>query len=276
MLETVTDWGWVYDNTGNIPDGTSWPERWVGPARAFREAVEAEGRARMGLAYGPGSRNRLDLFMPMATPRGLVVYIHGGFWMQSDRSFWSHLAAGPLLHGFAVAVPEYSLCPTIRITGITAEIGAAITAAAGMVAGPIRLVGHSAGGHLASRMACMDAPLSPEMQARIAGVVSISGLHDLRPLLHVPQCAPLALDEAEALAESPALLRPAPGTRLTCWVGGAETSEFRRQSALLANIWLGLGAATEAVEEAGRHHFDIVDGLTDAGHPLVRTLLDLA
>jgi len=275
MLQRVTDWASVYDNTGNIPDGTAWPGRWVEPARAFREAMQAEGRAHMGLAYGPGPRNRFDLFMPKGAPRGLVVYIHGGFWMQSDRSYWSHLAAGPLVHNFAVAVPEYSLCPTIMISGITAEIGAAITAAASMVAGPIRLVGHSAGGHLASRMACIGAPLPREMQARIARIVSISGLHDLRPLLCVPQCEPLGLDEAEAAAESPALLRPVPETRLTCWAGGAETSEFRRQNALLANIWLGLGAATEAVEEAGLHHFDIVDGLTDAGHPLVQNLLDL-
>jgi hypothetical protein len=58
-----------------------------------------------------------------------------------------------------------------------------------------------------------------------------------------------------------------------CWVGGAERAEFRRQNALLANIWLGLGATTEAVEEPDRHHFDIVDGLADPAHPMVAALL---
>ena len=85
--------------------------------------------------------------------------------------------------------------------------------------------------------------------------------------------ADLKLDEAEAFAESPALLRPIEGVRLTCWVGAGERAEFVRQNALLANIWTGLGALTCAVEEPDRHHFNIIDGLTDPDHPMVRELL---
>ncbi|TIV06749.1 MAG: alpha/beta hydrolase, partial [Mesorhizobium sp.] len=69
-------------------------------------------------------------------------------------------------------------------------------------------------------------------------------------------------------------LRPVQGTRITCWVGGGERSEFLRQTALLANIWTGLGAATQSVVEPDRHHFNVVDGLADPDHPLTRTLLD--
>ena len=60
---------------------------------------------------------------------------------------------------------------------------------------------------------------------------------------------------------------------LTCWVGSAERPEFVRQNALLANIWTGLGAQTCTIEEPGRHHFDVIDGLADRNHPIVRTLL---
>ena len=91
--------------------------------------------------------------------------------------------------------------------------------------------------------------------------------------MRIPMYRDLNVDEAEALAESPALLSPIEGTRLTCWVGAGERSEFIRQNALLANIWTGLGAATATVEEPDRHHFTVVDGLTDAAHPLTRTLL---
>jgi arylformamidase len=83
----------------------------------------------------------------------------------------------------------------------------------------------------------------------------------------------LQIDEAEAIAESPALLRPVEGTRLTCWVGAMERAEFLRQNALLANVWTGLGATTATVVEPNRHHFDVVDGLADPEHPLTRTLL---
>jgi hypothetical protein len=122
-------------------------------------------------------------------------------------------------------------------------------------------------------MICADAPLPRQTQARIRNVVSISGLHDLRPLMATKMNETLRLDEAEAAAESPALLRPMKDARIICWAGGAERQEFRRQNALLANIWTGLGAATACVEEADRHHYSVIDGLADAGHALTRTLL---
>ena len=111
------------------------------------------------------------------------------------------------------------------------------------------------------------------MQRRIRNVVSISGLHDLRPLMKTAMNKTLRIDEAEALTESPALLRPMENARITCWVGGGERGEFLRQSALLANIWTGLGATTAMIAEPDRHHFSIIDGLADANHALTRTLL---
>ena len=170
-------------------------------------------------------------------------------------------------------MPSYTLCPQTRISGITREVGAAIAEAAAMIAGPIHLTGHSAGGHLATRMISATSPLPEALRSRIRHTVSISGVHDLRPMMRLALNADLKLDEAEALAESPALLRPLDGVRLTCWVGAGERGEFIRQNALLANIWTGLGAMTRVVEEADRHHFSIIDGLADPEHPMVRELL---
>ena len=86
--------------------------------------------------------------------------------------------------------------------------------------------------------------------------------------------ARLRLDAQEAAAESPALLEPIDRARVTCWVGGAERAEFRRQNALLANIWTGLGARTFAWEAPERHHFNVLDDLADPGSALVAALLD--
>lgn len=274
MFHRVTDWTGAYTNGANIPEGHRWPTAWEGPAAAFRERMSAAGRAGLGLSYGEGERNRLDLFLPdAATPKGLVVFVHGGYWVALDRSYWSQFAAGPLAHGYAVAIPSYTLCPDIRIRDIKVEIAAAVAAAASRVDGPIRLIGHSAGGHLVTRLACSDTPLAPDLVARLAHVVSLSGLHDLRPLLNIETNAKLRLDDAEARAESPALLSPLDGLRLTAWVGGAERAEFRRQNALLANIWTGLGTATACVEEPDRHHFNVLDGLAEPDHPLTRALV---
>lgn len=269
----IDDWDDAYANGANIPQGDRWPDTWVGPAKAFRERLSARDRARLDLAYGERPRNRLDLFLPEGAPKGLVVFVHGGFWLRLDKSFWSHLAAGALAHGHAVAMPSYTLCPDILVSGIVAEIGHAVEAAAAEVAGPIRLTGHSAGGHLVTRMICADSPLSGETRARVANTVSISGVHDLRPLLNTQMNKGLRLDSEQARAESPALKEPLPGARLACWVGAAERSEFVRQNALLANVWTGLGATTLVVEEPDRHHFNVIDGLADPAHGLTQTLL---
>ncbi len=267
------DWDDAYNNRGHIADAESYPPRLAAAAAAVRERMAAAGRARLDIAYGTAARERLDLFLPQGMAQGLAVFVHGGYWRAFGKSDWSHLAQGPLERGWAVAMPGYTLCPQIRISGITRQIGAAIAAAARELGGPIRLAGHSAGGHLVTRMLCEDAPLADAAAARIVSVISISGVHDLRPLMRTAMNEDLKLDRAEAAAESPALLRPRPGVPLTCWVGAAERPEFRRQNALLADIWTGFGVAARAVEEPDRHHFNIIDGLCALDSPLTEALL---
>ncbi|MGM4983751.1 MULTISPECIES: alpha/beta hydrolase [Rhizobium] len=269
----VTDWDSAYTNGAYIVDGDRWPDAWVEPARSFRDNLATAGGARLDLVYGPAERNRFDLFLPEGHPKGLVVFVHGGYWLQLDKSYWSHLAAGPIAAGYAVAIPSYTLCPAIHIGGIGREVAAAITTAAGIIDGPVILTGHSAGGQLVARMMTTTSPLDETILKRIRHVLAISGLHDLRPIMKRSMNAQLRIDMAEAQSESPALLEPLSNIRLTCWVGGAERAEFVRQNALLANIWTGLGAATEVVIEPDRNHYTVLDGLTDVSHPLTRALL---
>lgn len=256
---TGIDWEDAFANAAHIPDGDGYPDRWQSAAAAFR----ATARGQTDITYGAGSRARLDLFLPDRTPRGLVVFVHGGFWLAFDKSFWSHLAAGPIALGWAVALPSYTLAPDARIAKITAEVGQAVAHAAGLVDGPIRLSGHSAGGHLAARMVCDDSPLPASVAGRVERVVPISGLNDLRPLQRHSMNKTLRLDPEEAKLESPALLRPLQEVAVTAWVGAAERPEFLRQSALLAEAW-----QVPLVADPGRHHFDVIDGLAEPGHPL--------
>lgn len=266
------DWDDAYANGPHIPGAADYPQRWAAAAAGFRAEMAAAGRAELDLAYGPAARERFDLFRPAGEARGLAVFVHGGYWMAFDKSSWSHLAAGPVAHGLAVALPSYTQCPQARIADITLQVARAVAAAAARVTGPIALSGHSAGGHLVTRMACRDGPLAQGLRGRLARVVSISGLHDLRPLLRTRMNATLGLDAAEAAAESAALQLPIEGVRVHCVVGDAERPEFRRQNALLANIWAGLGAGTSAAESPGRHHFDVIADLADAESALTRRL----
>ncbi len=270
--DMITDWDDAYTNGAYIENGGSYPEWWQSYAKNFR-ATREKDRLRLDIAYGPGERHRLDLFLPGGEPVGLFVFIHGGYWLRFDKSYWSHLAAGALEHGWAVAMPSYSLAPRCSVAQITADVGIAVSHAASLVKGPMRLAGHSAGGHLATRMVCRNSPLLPEVLSRIEHVMSISGLHDLRPLQNTTMGRDLFRTPEEAWRESPALLEPIQAARVTCWVGSDERPEFLRQNDLLTNIWTGLGANITSQHAATRHHFNVIDDLRDPKSEMTKLLL---
>lgn len=264
------DWSAAYDNRAAV--GSPAVEAFIAgitaKAAAFRDDLTAAGRAQIDQPYGDRPRQRYDLFLPDAAPTALAVFIHGGYWRTFDKSFWSHLAAGPLAHGAAVAMPSYTLCPEVRIRDITAEMVRFLDKITTDFPLPLHLSGHSAGGHLSASVA-----LDRSLGDRVRKVVSISGVHDLRPLLWASMNEDLHLDMEEAREQSPALREPAPGTDLTCWVGGDELLAFRQQNRLLAEAWGLLGAKTEAIEAAGKNHFTVVEELADPESALVRTLM---
>jgi len=220
--------------------------------------------------YGDRSRERFDIVWPKDKPLGLAVFVHGGYWMRLDKSYWTNLAEGARSQGWAVCIPSYSLAPEVSISTITTQITAAISEASTIVAGPIRLAGHSAGGHLVTRMLCIDSALNVDVSRRIEHSLTISGLHDLRPLLYTTMNDTLQLDINEAVSESPALQLPNANVELTAWVGGNELSEFIRQAKLISLMWDGLDVTTKCVVEAEHNHFSVIEALADQNSAITR------
>lgn len=257
----------AYANADFIPGAADYPDRWAEAARAFREREAAIGRARLNHPYGTHDRERLDIFHPAGRAEGLVVFVHGGYWLRFGREFWSHFSAGLTARGWAVAMPSHVLAPEARVRAITLQIARAVEAAAGLVHGPVVLTGHSAGGHLVARMGCRDVALDAGVRARLRRILPISPVADLRPLLETSMNEGLGLDETEAAAESP-VLHPAPEVPVTVWVGAEERPAFLDQARWLAEAW-----NAEHRIAPGRHHFDVIDELQDPESPLVNALL---
>lgn len=249
-----------YANGAFIQGADDFVPRWTASAAAFR--AELGPRAQLDLAYGPGARQRFDLFLPEVAPRGLVVFVHGGYWLAFGKAEWSHLARGPVARGFAVAMPSYTLAPEARIAAMTAEVAAACRAAQARVAGPLVVTGHSAGGHLSARMGCKGIDLPP------CRVVPISPLAELGPLMATEMNRTLKIDDAEAAVESPARLALRDGVSAHVWVGADERPAFLMQARILSEEW-----ACPWTADPGRHHFDVIDALEDASSPQVTTLL---
>ena len=260
----------AYENRAFIPNGDEYPAKWQAAALAWRETEHSVGRARLNLAYGPAERQEFDLFYPAGRPKGLVLFIHGGYWQAFDRKFWSHLAAGATARGWALAMPSYTLAPEVRISQIAREMALALAAAGDQAPGPIVITGHSAGGHLAARLMCPDVVLPDAVAARIARCVPISPLSDLQPLMASKMNAVLQLDRTEAFAESPIhWSRPRRGV-VTVWVGAEERPVFLDQARWLVNAW----TLAQLRVAPGRHHFDVIDELAEADSPLMAALLD--
>lgn len=262
----MTDWDDAFANMAHVAGSDLLPARWTAEAQAYR----AGGVRVDEHVYGDHPREKFDIVWPDGPPKGLAVFVHGGYWIRLDKSFWTQFAEGARAHGFAVCLPQYTLAPEFRITQITDQITRALTKASTLVDGPIRLSGHSAGGHLVTRMISADTRLDAKVLSRIAHTVSISGLHDLRPLMWTAMNRQLNLDEAEAVQESAVLHRPHESADLTCWVGGGERPEFIRQAKLLAMMWLGLDVSADVVVEGDHNHFTVIEGLKDKDSAIVR------
>jgi len=250
----------AYENGAYIPNAASYLPRWTAEAEAFR--VQLGERARLDLPYGGDARQRFDLFLPAGEAAGLLIFIHGGYWLKFDKSQWSHLAAGAILRGWAVAMPSYRLAPHVRIGEITTDVAAAVAAAGAQVDGPIVVAGHSAGGHLTARMASLKLPVSN----RIKRHVPISPLSDLRPLMQTAMNTKLRIDAAEAEAESPVFATTA--ADVTVWVGAEERPALLDQARWLSEAW-----ECRLRIAPGRHHFDVIEEMTLAESPLVEALL---
>ncbi|MEX0370979.1 MAG: alpha/beta hydrolase [Tateyamaria sp.] len=256
----------AYANGAYIDGAADYPPRWAAAAEAFRGSLG--DRARLGVRYGPSSRMALDHFLPEGSPKGTLIFVHGGYWLKFDRSYWSHLAGGALLQGWVVAMPSYDLCPSVRIAGITQQIAQAVMAVASGSSGPISLAGHSAGGHLVSRMLA-PGMLPGDVVQRLNHVIPISPVSDLEPLLQTKMNAEFGMDVAMAKAESP-VHQPKPKTPVTVWVGAEERPVFLDQARWLADAW-----DADHVVTKDEHHFGVIDALVDPGSNMVHRLTRL-
>ncbi len=253
----------AYSNGAYIPGAEDYPEKWQAMAESFRAGYLGAPEQ----SYGDSERQTMDVFEPKKNSKGLFVFVHGGYWKAFDKSSWSHLAGGMLARGWAVAIPSYDLCPELHISDITTQIARAVTVAAERIGGPIVLAGHSAGGHLVARMVCKDV-LPKWVGARLGHVMPISPLCDLRPLLMTSMNQTLGLDQTEAEAESPLLCTDRHNVPVTAWVGEDERPAFHDQARWLAEAW-----QCRHEIDPGRHHFDVIDPLSDPDSRMVQVLV---
>jgi arylformamidase len=262
------DWEVEYNNRARVPEHPAIFARWQRDAAAYRAEMGKEGHTEIGLKYGPSPRQTVDLFKPQRGDASapLAMFIHGGYWRSLEPASFSQMARGMNDHGVVVAVPGYDLCPQACLYLWR------------RYRRRIMVSGHSAGGHLAACMVATDwKKLDASAPADLVPAgYAISGVFDLSPLLHLASNTDFKLDEAEARRVSP-LFWPVPhGLVLDAVVGGDESSEFLRQSKIVADGWREKGVETRYEAIPGMNHFTVCDAMTDPNSAMTKRLVTLA
>jgi arylformamidase len=172
----------------------------------------------------------------------------------------------------------YDLAPMVSIADIIEQIRQACLFLWLRTGQRIMMYGHSAGGHLAAAMVATEwHAIYPKAPADLVpAACSISGVFDLGPLVQTTMAQDLRLDDATARQVSPLFWPPPQGRVFDAVVGGAESSEFLRQSQVITEAWGKGGVQTRCEVVAGANHFTVIDALADPQSAMVGRLTELA
>jgi arylformamidase len=268
-----------YNNRELVPAYAEHFRQWA----ALSADVMRSNNRRLDVRYGGGPNEHLDIF-PSTTPDApVLVFIHGGYWRSMDKREHSFVAPAFTKEGACVVVPNYALAPAVTVPQIVMQMVRAVAwtyrhiAEHGGDPARITVAGHSAGGHLAAMMlSCVWPALDARLPADLVkGAMSISGLHDLDPIMHAPFLqSSLHLTREQVRKASPALL-PSPSSGvLNAVCGGDESEEFIRQNRLIREAW-GEERVPVCETMPGLNHFTVLEAFAQPGHVLNRMALAL-
>ncbi len=233
----------------------------------------AEARTRLGgrldLAYGDTPGQTLDVFPAAVSSAPLHIFIHGGYWRALDKSANSFVAEALVEAGATTILLNHDLCPLVTLDEIVVQIRRAITwvhaNAADLGGDPNRIFvsGHSAGAHLAMMALAHDwggEGLPPDL---IKGVVGVSGVYDLAPILRISVNDDVRLDAEMATRNSPTLNQPSSPAPFVIAVGQQEPAAFMAQSTDFYDVCRKRGLDCEYLECPGDDHFSILYSLAN-------------
>lgn len=274
-MPPVNKYDALYNPRLAVPEFPNIAKRWDDQSRHARTELDCY----LDVPYGSSADETMDIFRARGTSRAFLIFIHGGYWRALDKANHSWLAPALVDAGITVAIPNYSLCPKVKVRDIVMQMVQACAwgyrNGRNFGAPPERLYvcGHSAGGHLTAMMlACHWQVYASDLPRNLVkGGLSISGVFDLRDILKVPSInSDVHLTMDSAMESSPVGMPPASNAPLYLSVGDAETKGFLIQHQLMKSAWNNVIAAAETSK--GKNHFTILEELISKGSQVDRQL----
>jgi len=264
-----------YDARGSAPDGQAYRDFLV---EQSKKAI-SELDCMLDVPYGASSDEVVDVF-PAEQPNSPIVYfIHGGFWRSSSQRDLDLFALTFVPRGCAYVSVNYSLAPQATIDEIVYQCRSGLAwvfnNATTFNGDPDKIYvnGRSAGGHLTGMMLATDWEKEFKVPMNvIKGATAVSGLFDLEPVRLSSVNDWAKMDKEAAYRNSPVHHLPKIQCPLLLAWGGDESSEFKRQSDLMAVAWRSRGWSCETLELAGKHHFATMPDILDTDSELSKAV----
>ncbi|OZI77439.1 alpha/beta hydrolase [Bordetella genomosp. 12] len=267
-----------YNARATVPDIQAILKQYTDDSRRARQTLPCLA----DIAYGPHADETLDIFPTAHADAPVFFFIHGGYWRALSKDDSCNMAPAFTAAGATVVVMNYSLAPAVTLDRIVDQTRRALAWVHAHIArhggdpARIHVCGSSAGGHLVGMLLAAGWHASHGVPENvIRGACALSGLYDLRPLIHTHINAWMNLSQADAERNSPALLPLDAGSAaLIIAYGESETDEFKRQSRDYLAQWQAAGRAAHQVDVPDSNHFDLVLKLNDAHAPHTRAILE--
>jgi acetyl esterase/lipase len=152
-----------------------------------------QAREHADIAYGPLTRQKLDIFEPVnfrRHPAPVVVFFYGGAWDSGSKADYRFVGRTLAAKGFIAVVPDYRVYPEVVFPGFVEDAALAVAWAfehASRFNGDpaqVFLMGHSAGAHIAAMLALDESYLDAREHSpqQLAGWIGLSGPYDFLPL----------------------------------------------------------------------------------------------
>lgn len=266
-----------YNARATVPDIEAILKQYTDASRQARASLTCIA----DIAYGSHPDETLDIYPASQAQAPVLLYIHGGYWRALTKDDSCNMAPAFTAAGATVVVINYSLAPAATLDHIVDQTRRSLAwvhthiSAHGGDPRRIHVCGSSAGGHLVGMLLAQGwharYGLPPDA---VAGAACLSGLYDLRPLVHTHINAWMRMSAADAQRNSPALLPlPAHGCPLLVSYGANETEEFKRQSRDYLTQWLAAGHPGRYIDMPGSNHYDLVLRLNDPQQAHTRAIL---
>lgn len=271
------DWELEYNPRATVKGLEDYLQRAAQWSQEARETLEYIA----DVPYGVGRLQTCDVF-PAGPGAPVHIFLHGGYWRGRDKSDYHFIAAPLVRAGITTVVANYDLCPNVTVEKIvegTRELLNWVAAKARdwdarsdqMVAS-----GHSAGAHLLA-MAVHDQGnvLRADTRSALKHLVLMSGIYELEPVLRISVNEEVRLTEDMVRRVSPMRWPVNTGTPIHVIVGGAETSQWIRQSMDYAAACEKVGVLRSCTKIAGQNHYSIMELIRDGQSELSRKIIGL-